>query len=492
MFATVKSFFSPAIQSKSECDNVISTDLYGLINEFRNKLKYKSSLGPANKLMVDYIDDKINNKSTYKDIENLFVELYIYEEGLINFFYFDEIDNDIIELIQRIYEYAFKKCNKSDSHHYKTLTEIQQKFNENITNLFVNQTPNPSKPTPTPNPTPSIQQLSPKSPINTNPNPKDRCDINKYKPLGLQNCGNTCYMNSVIQALLGIKKFREKVFNLIINLNSNKDISYYTDIIKYEKFEKLNLEKNKETFQIKLLNFLNDIICKNPIIEFENIVESIIKKVNLLKGTQNDADEFIYKLINGTTKLINEISLLPKDIMDLFKYESSFKIFNNNNKEISNSKTNSKDKNYEFKLPIEGNRKIMDIVNDNRSQDISNYNFSNKKIDVIKKTYFESYPEILFVTIPLFTNDGYKYTKNNRTNITFDNYNNITIGPNKYQLVSFICRTVSSFNSGHYWAYVKVNTKWYRCDDNSVNEVPENEIKENFNKNCTVCFYEKE
>jgi hypothetical protein len=502
MISKIKSLFSSTEQTKSECDNKISKELYNLIEKFRNKLKEISDNGRlnfTNEHFYDIIQKHINIERTYREIEDLFAQLYISDLVLNSFFEGLQIDNDIIRLIKDIYEYAFKKCNKSGSHEYKTLDKIQNKFKENLTNLLkekssVDQTllpnSNPFNQTLTPILTPSIQQSAPKSPINTNPNPnpKDSCDINNYKPRGLQNCGNTCYMNSVIQALLGIKKFREKVFNLIINLNRKKDISYYTDIVYYKYFINLNLEKNKETFQIKLLNFLNDIICKNPIKEFENIVESIINKVDLLKGTQNDADEFIYKLINGTTQLIFDISLLPKEIIDLFKYESSFKIFKNeiDNKVLSNSPTN-----YEFKLSIEGDRKIMDLINDNRKEDIQEYNYNNNKINVIKKTYFESLPEILYVSIPLFTNDGNKYIPNKRTYITFDNYRNITIDRNKYELVSFICRTALSFDSGHYWVYVKVNTKWYRCDDNSVNEVPENEIKDNFNKFCTVCFYEK-
>ncbi len=505
MFSKLKSLFSSTEQTKSECNNVISTELYNLIEKFRNKLKEISDKGSLDfdyRLKFVYSNNEINQKSTYKDVEKIFKNLYIDDKGLINFFYQLQSDNDIIELIKLIYEYAFKKCN---SHNFKTLTDIQNKFIENKNKLLnkeksvnqtlnpnsnpFNQTLNPSKPAPNSfkqTPTPSIQQSAPKLPINTNTNPKDSCDINNYKPRGLQNCGNTCYMNSVIQALLGIKKFREKVFNLI-NSNSNKDISYYTDNINYKNFRNLNLEKSKETFQIKLLNFLNDIICKKPIIEFKKIVEFIIEKVKFPKGIQNDADEFIYYLING---LGDYISLLPKDIIDLFKYNSSFKIFNNEIDIIELSKSENQ---YEFKLSIEGDRKIMDLINDNMKEDIQEYNYNNNKINVIKKTYFESYPDILFVSIPLFTNDKNKYIRNTRTNITFDNYSNITIKSEKYKLVSFICHKGESVNSGHYWAYVKVKEIWYRCDDNSIYEpINTYEIKDNFNKLCTVCFYEKE
>ncbi len=494
-----KSLFSSTEQTKSECDNEISKELYNFIQEFRNKLKSKTGLHPFIGAFIDYINKNINNKSTYKDIEKLFVDLYINDFVLYSFVEGLEIDKDIIRLIKDIYEYAFQKCNNSNAHHYKTLKEIQKIFKENIEKIYVNQTLNPSKPTPNPfkqTPTPSIQQSAPKSPIITSP--IDTCDINNYIPRGLTNCGQSCYINSTLQSLLGIKIFRETIFNL----RSMDNLTYYinTNLYTTKEYNKKDIQ-NK--IQNNILSLLDYIICAKMIDNQEIIkkVTDVASKMNYDVKKQDDAQEFINNLINPSNlDLIkySGYSILPNEITDNFKFkiqtnfytEDNYEKYTKNKKE---KKTLSSKETISFYFANTLNNSINDFIPTEITK-LNDYYLNLNKITYKEDKIIDT-PNILRISLGLFEHGS--ETANikliNRDNIIFNKYEKFKINEpeSTYNLSTFICRTNDNPITGHYWTYVKINNEWYKCNDSVISKENNSEVEKSFKNNCTVCFYEK-
>jgi len=119
--------------------------------------------------------------------------------------------------------------------------------------------------------------------------------------IGIQNCGNTCFINSALQMLYSINDIRE----FIINSNSNNII-----ITSLQKI--FNLLDSKKTY-IKTEEINNDIK-----ILYNNVFKSIIK--NSSKIPQQDAHEFIDYIIDN----IFEDSRYLKELFTFEFIDSSY------------------------------------------------------------------------------------------------------------------------------------------------------------------------
>jgi hypothetical protein len=98
-------------------------------------------------------------------------------------------------------------------------------------------------------------------------------------------------------------------------------------------------------------------------------------------------------------------------------------------------------------------------------------------INVIKKTYFWSFPNILIVTIKRYDNMGAKIINSFKISKTLD-LNTYCIGyekNNNYELYG-VCYHQGILNFGHYFCAVKSKDKWYACNDEIVVELEEDDV----------------
>lgn len=332
----------------------------------------------------------------------------------------------------------------------------------------------------------------------------------KYKDkgfTGLQNLGNTCFMNSVLQCLSHTYEFNE----YLDTEDYKKKINRKPDslvLMEWDKLRKMIWQENciispggfftaiRKVARIKDKDLFTG-FAQNDLPEFLTFLldcfhESILREVDMkING----------KIKNDTDKLANECFTMMQNMYKK-EYSEMLKMFYG----IHVSKIETATGKYinsspepflmlDLAIPDKQNPTLMDCIETYTEDEILTgdnkvFNEETKeKEDAIKQIRFWSLSDILIVTLKRFSNTG----KKNNINVDFpiNNFDltKFVIGYNKdsykYELYG-ICNHMGGVLGGHYTSYVKnSNNKWYHFNDQSVGEIDETEIK----SEKAYCFF---
>lgn len=330
---------------------------------------------------------------------------------------------------------------------------------------------------------------------------------------GLENFGNTCYMNSAIQCLSNVDKLRDYFITkkFVQDINKDKD--------------ELGLVKQWYHLVNGMWNANQNI---SPV-SFRNEVRMLAFKqginLNFVGNGQNDVQEFIQFLVTNmhnclsrkvsmtiTGKIVNDIDRKALDAMkswkQFFKNDYSYFVdlfYGQHSSNIYDLNKNLLSTTYEpfcfLTLPIPSSVNNINIYNcldlyTNFDKLDGDNKWLNEKteeyIECYKRIQFWSCPKILIVVLKRFQNDGSK----NSTLVEFPLKNlsleNYSIGysrhKNKYNLIG-ISNHIGDLNSGHYFAYCKKGDgKWYNFNDTNVSEINEDDL---VTKASYCLFYKK-
>lgn len=332
----------------------------------------------------------------------------------------------------------------------------------------------------------------------------------KYKDkgfTGLQNLGNTCFMNSVLQCLSHTYEFNE----YLDTEDYKKKINRKPDslvLMEWDKLRKMIWQENctispggfftaiRKVARIKDKDLFTG-FAQNDLPEFLTFLldcfhESILREVDMkING----------EIKNETDKLANECFTMMQNMYKK-EYSEMLKMFYG----IHVSKIETESGKYinsspepflmlDLAIPNKSKPTLMDCMESYTEDEIltgDNKVFNeetNEKEDAIKQIRFWSLSDILIITLKRFSNTG---TKNN-VNVDFPiedlDLTKFIIGYNKdsykYELYG-ICNHTGGVLGGHYTSYVKnSNNKWYHFNDQSVDEIDESEIK----SEKAYCFF---
>ncbi len=316
---------------------------------------------------------------------------------------------------------------------------------------------------------------------------------------GLQNLGNTCYLNSVLQALIHTEALKEyfkqnnvpetlklyllsKVVNGVWSSNNTAvPISFVTHFFTGVKDKRIIYSQNDVT---EALAWIFEIVTKespkkkyHP--KYDGATLDYLKdKKKKRKGFKENY--FNSYIIYKYTKFI---------IDDLEKNESPLSIFRGSQVSILTCMKCNKIK-YTFSafdiLPLD----ITDLTlngcleNSNQSEVLDGENRwfcknCNQKVPVKKEMTLYGTGEYVIIQLKRFTAEGEKIT----ALVAFDE--SIILNGVAFELYS-ICNHHGGVKSGHYTNYSLVAGKWYSFDDESVQQV-----KNIVTANAYVLFYKK-
>ena len=334
---------------------------------------------------------------------------------------------------------------------------------------------------------------------------------------GLVNFGNTCYMNTAIQCVCHIPKFRD----YFIKKTFGKDI---------------NREKEEINFIIEWYKLLNGLWGQNCVISpntFRQEVRVLAFKqgvnLNLVGNGQNDVQEFILFLIsslhnglskkvsmNITGKIVNDLDRMALEAFKswklFFKDDYSFLVemfYGQHTSQIYSLDKKLLSTTYEpfcyLTLPI------PDIVNPNKNIEIEDcleqytkyeklegdnkwfHEETKEYIECYKQIKFWSCPKVLIIVLKRFQNNGSKNTT--CINFPLDNLDLskycLGYGANKFKYkLRSISNHMGSLSGGHYFSYClnPTDDKWYLFNDQIVKEIDKQKL---ISDKAYCLFYER-
>ncbi|MBD3231166.1 hypothetical protein GF322_00735 [Candidatus Dependentiae bacterium] len=307
---------------------------------------------------------------------------------------------------------------------------------------------------------------------------KDKC--------GIKNLGNTCYFNSTLQCIAGIKSLRSFLIKLKQHFNKNTTIFNLIEFV-----EELGCKKGKILEPRELINaikrdFFGESKCSFEQQDAAEFIRFILAKIN-----DNDPERIISFESNNKISCCNCNN--SKDRSELYHY-------------IDVQVGSKNGKTHTLKACL--NDYIKEEILQDYSCDNCGHTTKGKK-----KIEFNSVPDVLIINLKRFKND----LQNGRfvkiqdpiifdySNFDFKTYlteqaQELYKDKTSYDLVAFISHNGSSIDRGHYIAHNKdlETNKWYYFNDSTCYEIPEREIIQQIQKDSPnqystpyILFYKK-
>jgi len=317
---------------------------------------------------------------------------------------------------------------------------------------------------------------------------------------GIKNLGNTCFLNSCIQIL----SHTYELNNLINNISMGIDID---TIAADEDTDQKNGEQNYDKQDALLTKEYNDLIqlmWKQNVIITPNRFLSVLQYVARIKNkeiftgfAQNDATEFLQFLMDCLENVCAKDDSHRRKINDIFYGKLISTICSINEGEPPKIVSKQSEPFFILNVPIphKNNGTLSPTIKDCIAKftdcevldgDNKWYNENTKQYEeVIKKYDFETFPQILVITLKRFHN-----INKNDVLVLFDEIlefcdeNHV-----KYELYG-VCNHYGNAFFGHYTAFVKHNSgQWIHFNDHSVEKVTE--FSSIVTSNAYCLFYRK-
>lgn len=301
--------------------------------------------------------------------------------------------------------------------------------------------------------------------------------------VGLNNQGNTCYLNSILQCLLHSKKFIIYLFNhtdSITNSSKNNLLKEFVSLV-----DKIWFSDNQH---ITPDTFLQKLVETYP---FYRI------------GEQQDSHECMLNIFEELEKNIIDMGIDFK-ISDECDKKEWFSIFKKHNflKEVfyglyqteiiceNNHSSITKEPFVDISLSFDNEAELTDLLDNFQKKEILE---EDNKYYCDKCQKYVSAEKSLSITETPMNNliihlkrfDNFIQKKNNL--ITYPE--ELTINNVHYHLYGIVNHTGSLFG-GHYYSYIKhIDNNWYELNDSSVSLIDKSSV---VNKNAYLLFYQIE
>tara|TARA_B110000285_G_C15135317_1_gene626423 strand:- start:3066 stop:3917 length:852 start_codon:yes stop_codon:yes gene_type:complete len=255
---------------------------------------------------------------------------------------------------------------------------------------------------------------------------------NKIGIIGLQNNGNTCYLNACLQLLTHSGKFTMKLYNHM------------------KKTEEKNLTNIEKTLLYLIINkwFTNEIKYNPSKIQSEIALKNdMFDPINFFQNDSSESMIYIIDLLN-----INFSSIFHSKIISNLQCQNCKKT--RETEEVFNI--------ISVEIEYHMNKSIKEFFKKEKLEDKISCDTCDKKTDTYKKYKINSLSENLIIHLKRFKEVNNQYIKDRSKIICPDL---ITINKTNYELRGVIVHS-GRVGGGHYYFIGKnLTNEWYKYDD---------------------------
>jgi ubiquitin C-terminal hydrolase len=329
---------------------------------------------------------------------------------------------------------------------------------------------------------------------------------------GLENCGNTCYINTITQCINNDREFIKYFLTDDYKQDANNSIKYplkeFIEITR--KLYKENTYITPHDYLIKIKSLACKDSCYRELIgsgqaDSQEFLQFFLEKIHeqlkynidcTISGeSENETDTIavqaynawnVYFTKNGYSKVIEHF------------YGQEYSNITSSTDLTYSSKTFSPFSSISVEIPSEFGTQscaLYDCLDNYTSKELNITHTQHNgavqnKYD--KQLYFWSLPKTLIIIIKRY--DNHLRKKKNLVSFPINDLNllSYSIGYNNdknvYDLFA-ISNHSGDMSGGHYWCYAKnADNSWYNFNDRSVSSIPESEL---ITPNAYCLFYKK-